>query len=352
MQQGPAQDIKHNCDASDAQFWGFFSICGLLMRYRDLYRSEQGWEPWAAIPREAIAAWIQHKEAHWPELEQESFRPVRIGKGTYDAFDVAAINRELPPTLAYGAGYGMYLKPTFVLADLLSRRMVDGHEVLTTGKEHARDLFTSPAMLLDRTIFLRREPLKALLWDHLSQIVPGSCTVREDAFRAYGIAAGQQVDQAFISAFDRMVDDTLRIMLLHELAESAERIPSWKDLVAGAPDRKCELVLRAVQDLLADTSERGPLARIVAERDERALAVLVGLMEGFRVALFPDLRTAYAGFRKDRAWSRIEEVRVAGYARFSGIRQAILDRAAGNEQEGLTRLLHGLLQERSDKHAE
>ena len=32
-------DIKYNCDVSDAQFWGYFSICGLLMRYRDLFRS-------------------------------------------------------------------------------------------------------------------------------------------------------------------------------------------------------------------------------------------------------------------------------------------------------------------------
>jgi hypothetical protein len=40
------KDIKFNCDVSDARFWGYFSICGLLMRYRDLYRSEQGLEPY------------------------------------------------------------------------------------------------------------------------------------------------------------------------------------------------------------------------------------------------------------------------------------------------------------------
>jgi hypothetical protein len=29
-------DIKFNCEVSDAKYWGHFSICGLLMRLRAL----------------------------------------------------------------------------------------------------------------------------------------------------------------------------------------------------------------------------------------------------------------------------------------------------------------------------
>jgi len=68
------KDIKFNCDVSDARFWGSFSICGLLMRYRDLYRSEQRREPWAAVSSEEIGPWIQQKESRWPELEGQPFR--------------------------------------------------------------------------------------------------------------------------------------------------------------------------------------------------------------------------------------------------------------------------------------
>ena len=63
------RDIKFNCDFSDAQYWGYFSICGLLMRYRDLFRSEQGLPPWAEFRRSGITEWIARKEARWPELE-------------------------------------------------------------------------------------------------------------------------------------------------------------------------------------------------------------------------------------------------------------------------------------------
>ena len=56
-------DIKFNCDVSDAQYWGYFSVCGLLMRYRDLYRSEKGIKPWAEINHQDIGAWIENKEA-------------------------------------------------------------------------------------------------------------------------------------------------------------------------------------------------------------------------------------------------------------------------------------------------
>jgi hypothetical protein len=37
--------IKLNCHISDARYWGYFSICGLLMRMLDLYRSENGLKP-------------------------------------------------------------------------------------------------------------------------------------------------------------------------------------------------------------------------------------------------------------------------------------------------------------------
>ena len=116
-------DIKFNCDVSDARYWGYFSICGLLMRYRDLFRSEHGLPPWAEFGRSEITEWIARKEARWPELEKRDFKDIMIDDVPYRPFDVFEINRALiPKGLVYGAGYGMYLKPTFFLARLVAVR--------------------------------------------------------------------------------------------------------------------------------------------------------------------------------------------------------------------------------------
>ena len=115
------KDIKFNCDVSDARFWGSFSICGLLMRYRDLYRSEQRREPWAAVSSEEIGPWIQQKESRWPELEGQPFRDLVLQGRRFGPFDSGPVNQVLRTEgIVYGAGYGMYLKPTFFLARSLS----------------------------------------------------------------------------------------------------------------------------------------------------------------------------------------------------------------------------------------
>ncbi len=335
------QDVKFNCDISDARFWGYFSICGLLMRYRDLYRSEQGLDPWSAVPRQDITAWIQRKEVAWPDLELQGFRSVRVDDSSFDPFDSGGINNALNRRgYVYGAGYGMYLKPTFFLGRLKSVDDVEGHRVYTSDRELVRDLFTAPAMLQDRTIFLRLEPLKALLWDAFCRTRAGSASVLADAFRQAGIAPGHAVDSAFTAALDRMAASYAEVLLWHELSESRERIAGWKDLIAAADDRKTELFLRALQDLLADTGDAGPLRRIIDRADAGALATLVGLIDGFRKALFPELRDAYRLFVRDGNWAVIEDVRARAYRRFREMRQEVRETFDRGGKSALQQLLH------------
>ncbi len=62
--------IKRNCNISDAQFWGTYSLCGLLLRLRELYRSEKGIRPWEKISsRKDVGEWITDRENLWRELE-------------------------------------------------------------------------------------------------------------------------------------------------------------------------------------------------------------------------------------------------------------------------------------------
>ncbi len=320
-----ADNIKQNCDISDAKYWGYFSICGLLMRYRDLYRSERGLKPWAEIERDNIAEWIREKEARWPELEKKDFQDISIRGGSFKPFDVPEINAALnADKLVYGAGYGMYMKPAFFLAELASVREMNDHTVYISGRELARDLFTAPAMLQGRCIFLRREPLTALLYEKFSEMRDRRKPALEEAFSQSGITANQKIDADFENKLANMVHEYSNVLLRHELAESMEDAPEWRDALFSAADRNAEYFLRAVKDLIADTSDHGPLKMLIENRNRGGLGLFIALMDGYRRILYPRIREAYDTFVKDADWGLIDEARRAGHEHFKLLRETIL----------------------------
>jgi len=320
------RDIKFNCDVSDAQYWGFFSICGLLIRYRDLYRSEKGIAFRAEIGREDIGAWIQAKESTWPELERRSFRDLTLEGKSYDPFDLDGINRLLVPQgLIYGAGYGMYMKPTFFLARLVSVREVDGLTVYTSDAELVRDLFTAAGMLQGTSILLRLEPLTMLLLSRFSSLTPLKATALEDAFAQYGFPYQQLLDSTFEERLKSMALRYSEMILCHEHAEARDEVLDWKDILQTAGDRKAEHYVRAIKDLIADTSDHGPYKRMIETGDRGALSLHLALAEGFQKALFPEMKAAYARFLQNGGWELIETARMAGHARFLLRRSRIID---------------------------
>jgi len=326
MDAGLQSDIKFNCDVSDAKFWGFYSVCGLLMRYRDLFRSEKGLKPWADIRRGDIAAWIEQKEARWPEMEQKDLRDLVIGDKSFHPFDVSGINGALNGSgLVYGAGYGMYLKPTFFVAELRSVRRISGLTVYTSGRELVRDLFTSPGMLQEKTVFLRLEPLIVLLLYKHSELNTRQVSALEDAFAHYGLPRRQIIDGTFELRIAEMAERYAEILLAHELAEDAEEVPDWKEVLSlAAGDRQAEHYLRAVKDLIADTSDRGPLRKIIESRDRGALGLTIALSEGYRKILYPEIKEAYADLALRNDWLAVEQARKTGYTRFRSRRDEIV----------------------------
>jgi hypothetical protein len=336
-------DIKFNCDVSDAQYWGFFSICGLLIRYRDLYRSEKGIAFSAEIKREEIGAWIQAKESAWPHLEECSFRELRLDGYRYDPFDLAGINRQLVPRgLIYGAGYGMYMKPTFFLARLASVREIEGLTVYTSNSELVRDLFTAAGMMQGTSIFLRLEPLTMLLTGRFGSLNAHHASSLDDAFSHYGFHHKQLMDNA---VEERLAHIALRysdVILHHELAEAREHVPEWKDILQTAGDRKAELFVRAIKDLIADTSPRGPFQRIIEDRDRGALSLSLALAEGFSKILYPEMQEAYRQFLGSGDWSLIESARAKGYDRFLLLRSAVIELFHGNTSDDFGASLRAL----------
>ena len=71
-----SSQVKHNCNISDARHWGYYSLCGLLLRLRELYRSEQGIPLWGKMPQEDIGRWIASRENLWRELEDKELTPI------------------------------------------------------------------------------------------------------------------------------------------------------------------------------------------------------------------------------------------------------------------------------------
>lgn len=326
MRDRTIQEIKHNCDISDAHFWGNFSICGLLMRYRDLYRSERGFEPWDPVKRDEIGPWIASKEAKWPELEKEGFHSIHLDDTLFDPFDAAGINRMLEPEgYIYGAGYGMYLKPTFFLAELLSSAWEEGHRVYTVGEELVRDLFSAPAMLLGSTIVLRNDPLKALLWDKYSVLKPGEDSTLARAFLAQGLRPQQPLDKDFASAMERMTASYRSMLLRHELAESAESALGWKDILIALDHRGAEHFVRAVQDLIADTSDSGPIKYATDHDDTPSLLLYAGLLEGYRRLLFPEMKEITTFLSEQCNWQTVDHIRRTAHAKFRELRRGILE---------------------------
>ena len=67
-----SRQVLHNCDISDAYHAGMFSICGLALRLRDLYKWEKGLPAWEESDSAKVLEWIEAKENKWEWLQPEN----------------------------------------------------------------------------------------------------------------------------------------------------------------------------------------------------------------------------------------------------------------------------------------
>jgi hypothetical protein len=312
------EQIKLNCTISDSRFWGFYSICGLLMRLRELYRSEKNLMPWEETPKEGIAAWIEATEARWKSLEHEILRPLEIGGVLYDPFDVDGLNTVLNPEgLVYGGGYGRFNKPTFFLARLERKREFYDYLVFYSGKELCRDLSTSAAMLQGRCIFMRLDALKTMLWDKFHELRSRRFGgLLKEAFASCGIE-GKESSEELDSGLHALSQEISELFVLHETGEAYEDEHSdeWLEILNGNTDRAAEFYVRGVKDLLADTSKKGPLEYIIDGRKSVLLNFHMAFLDGIRKEIFPEMMNAYQKFTDNGDWSLLENARKAGYRR-------------------------------------
>ncbi|HTR45010.1 MAG TPA: hypothetical protein VMH06_04800 [Thermodesulfovibrionales bacterium] len=320
--------IKTNCDISDAQFWGSYSICGLLMRLRELFRSEHSLAPWEAIPQGEIAEWIGRREKQWEALAEETLKQVEIDGTLYDPFDVDGANAALAPYgLYYGAGYGIFNKPAFFLALLKGVEELYDYRIHHTGKEFCRDISAPLAMLQGRCVVLRHEQVSVLLWEKFLELKGKRFGgLLDAAFASYGITKESPFSQELDAKMRTVSEDIAGLFLFHEIGEAYEDDHSekWLSILGNAGDKWTELYLRGIKDLLADTSDMGSLKSIVDMRRKPLLSFYMALLSGTRRELFPEMIEAFRAFSDCGDWSLIEEARTRGYGKAHTMRASIL----------------------------
>jgi hypothetical protein len=323
--------IKKNCNISDAKYWGAFSICTFLFKLRELYRVENCIKPWEKIQHNEIDEWICKREKLWKELEDKDFEDIIIDGNVYGPFEVEKINTALEKHgLVYGAGFGVYMKPSFFLADLISKEKVDVYDIYTSGHEYARDLSGHIAMLQDKTIFARVDVTRQFLWEKYEEL---RFTRKSDgplvfAFSKYFIIHKEDPSEDIYRRISLVAQSELETYIHHELGEAFEEVKiggEWNFLLAElSSSRKAELFARSVKDILSDTSEKGMIKHIIRNYKQGSLGFYLVYLSGYRKLLFPEIAEAFQGFTQRGDWGLIDNARKAGYTKAKGYAERLL----------------------------
>jgi len=282
--------IRTNCHISDARHAGDYTLCVYLLKMREYYRWENNIPFSTKLSNREVTAWLTQREAHWDTLEGRSFEDIPVPGSRHDPFDTTTINSSLNARgFTYSSGYGRNMKPVFFFADLERRETHDGYTLLVAGREYARDLAAPPAMSRERTIFIRRESLRRMLWEKIEEWRWNKpANAMRNAIRCYDF------DNAVEKSLEAMTETELHSAMLHEIGEvEAGNLlgDEWEVMLAELPPSKAEIMLRAVRDHLADSLVTLP--SLLENVEPAALHFFIGNMSNMRKALFPALVSAY-----------------------------------------------------------
>ncbi len=286
--------VQHNCHISDAKYAGNYTMCIYLLKMREYYRWETANGFSDQLLPENIGAWISQREALWEELEDQCYQSLSIANACLDPFQSDDINRVLAPQqLIYSAGYGIKAKPHFFIAQLEQQQQYNHYNIYIAGKEYARDLTSPPAMSHNKTIYIRRESFKRMLWERIEEWrwhKPQNALAR--TINCY--AFEDDIDLAL----NNMTDNELQAAILHEIGEiqAGETLHGWQDMMQAIIFTQAEIMARAVRDHFADTLHTLPALLKNTEKhpDQHAsIHFYFANLTAMRKQLFPSLIQAY-----------------------------------------------------------
>jgi hypothetical protein len=331
---GPLGDlvavVQANCHIADARHATDLSLCNYLLQMREFYRWEQGVALGAPLSKADVGSWLHRREQLWGEVEQRAF--AALPPGDIDPFDADATREPLAARgLVYGAGLAARGRPVFFLAQLQAQQPLPDTELQLQlcGRELARGLYAPPAALADRTVVLRRDALARWLW----QLVEAHGLRRsEGAFHcvmsAYGWDA--QDPSSFHAGLPAALDELGDMLVLHELGEHRAGLqlgPAWAGLRLSQLDRRTDLALQALRDLLADLDTTVP--GLLARGADTALHFWWATFEGLRAQWCPLLKPAYAAWCAGDQGRALRDAARRGHRHFSDLAARVLALHAG-----------------------
>jgi len=318
--------VLENCNIADAQHAGLYSICGLALRLRDLYKWENRLDPWIENDPSEVLKWIGDKEESWEKLVEKDFGDIILLEQRFDPFDVKGINAILEPHgYIYGGGYARSLKPSFFLAAVEDKKEINGITIFVLGEELARDLLTTPALSQESCIYFRKESAKLYLWDQIFYVKKSGHYALKFGLEDYGLK--EQTPGELHRNLSRIATNEADTYIYHELGEMQDSVfdrKTWQEIIAAFPHTPIELLTRTVKDLLADTSVYGTLTHIIEKQKSSSLAFYVAFIENFTKTLFPQIIEAFKDFTQTRDWKVIEQAVVEGYRTATSIAEAII----------------------------
>ncbi len=282
--------VQYNCHISDARFASDFTMCVYLLKMREYYRWEKGFDYSEPLAHAEVGEWLTQRERLWETLEEKPFVPLEIDARLYDPFDADAINQALAPHgLVYSAGYGAKAKPHFYLARLERDIHQQGLRIFVSAEEYARDLSAPPAMSQNGRIYVRRESLRRMLWERLEEWRWNRLdNAMGRALQCYDFEADLD------GALEAMTDTEIRTLMLHEIGEvqaGGELGESWREMIDSFPRSRLELMARAVRDHLADALSTLPA--LLQQRHAPSLHFYFANLSGMRKQIYPALYKAY-----------------------------------------------------------
>ena len=327
--------VQRNCDISDARYGGDFGLCTFLLKMREYYRWENELPFTHTLPRDELGDWLASREREWDRIETDEFAPLPLAGGAQDPFDADSVNRELLSLgCVYGAGYGSFGKPVFFLGKLLRVERRAGFTIVLSSCEYARELAAPPAVLQGRTIFVRQESVRRYLWEKIEEsrwLRQG--TAMTNALASYDFTADTE------TALQRMADNEIESMILHELGEAmaGEQIgAAWREMTLSLERTRSEVVTRAVRDLLADCLSTLPA--LLERANLPALHFYFATFDALRRKLFPEAMQAYEHFLRCGDLGRLCQTVSAGRERWLATARrmlALASDARGAELEAL-----------------
>jgi uncharacterized protein YbcI len=296
--------VQHNCHIADARHAGDYTLCVYLLKMREMYRWEKGFDFKTLLTTDDVGDWLTMREGVWDEIEEQEYKPLTIAEKSYDPFDNELINTFLDENkLVYNAGLGIRCRPHFFIAELEETVKHNDYTVYISGKEYARDMAAPPAMAQENRIFIRRESLRRVIWEILDDArVTGLDNPLTRAMSFYCFETDAE------EALNKMTETEIEYVIQHEIGEvKAGEIlgDSWNEILTDVASTQAEIMLRAVRDHMADSITTLPT--LLKNGNKASIHFYFGNMTAMRKHLAPSLVNAYTHWYNNDDISLLDE---------------------------------------------